>query len=148
MKVILKADVKGSGKTGELVNVSDGFARNYLLPRGLAMEADTKALNELKGKADAVKHRAEYENQRAQDSRKALEGKQIHIIARAGSAGRLFGSVTSKEIAAEIKTQCGIDIDKRKIVLESDIKAFGSYNIEIKLHPGITAKLTVSVGEQ
>jgi large subunit ribosomal protein L9 len=147
MKVILKDDLKGSGKAGELISVSDGYARNYLIPRGLAMEADSKAINELHGKEEAVKHRAVVEKQMAEDSRRALDGRNIALVAKAGSAGKLFGSVTSKEIAATIKAQYGIDIDKRKIVLASDIKTFGSYNIEIKLHPGVVAKLTVEVGE-
>jgi len=147
MKVILKEDVKGSGKAGELVNVSDGYARNYLLPRGLAVEADSKALNELRGREEAVKHRAEAVLVSAQESRKALDGRTVRVTARAGSAGRLFGSITSKEIAAAIKEQHGIDIDRRKIVLDADIKTFGSYDIEIKLHQGVTARLTIAVGE-
>ena len=147
MKVILKADVRGSGKAGELVNVSDGYARNFLLPRGLAMEADQKALNELHNRQESEKHRAVVERETAEESRRLLNGRKISLTAKAGSAGRLFGAVTSKEIAAAIKSQCGIDIDRRKIVLDADIKAFGVYDIEIKLHPGIIAKLTVEVGE-
>ncbi len=147
MKVILKADVKGSGKAGELVNVSDGYARNYLLPRALAIEADERALNELRGREEAKKHRAVQEEQTARDTAKSLAGKTVHVNARAGSAGRLFGSVTSKEIAAAIGEQLKIDVDRRKIVLDADIKAFGSYEIEVKLHPGIAARLTVAVGE-
>ena len=147
MKVILKADVRGSGKAGELVNVSDGYARNFLLPRGLAMEADQKALNELHNRQESEKHRAVVERETAEESRRLLNGRKISLTAKAGSAGRLFGAVTSKEIAAAIKSQCGIDIDRRKIVLDADIKAFGVYDIEIKLHPGIITKLTVEVGE-
>ena len=148
MKVILKADIKGSGKAGELVNVSDGYARNYLFPRALAVEADQKAMNELRGRKEAKKHQEELEEQKARKAKAELSGKTVRLTARAGSAGRLFGAVTSKEIASAIKSQFGIDIDKRKIVLDADIKAFGSYKIEIKLHPGISAELTVAVGEQ
>lgn len=148
MKVILKADIKGSGKAGELVNVSDGYARNYLFPRALAVEADQKAMNELRGRQEAKKHQEELEEQKAREAKAELSGKTVRLTARAGSAGRLFGAVTSKEIASAIKLQFGIDIDKRKIVLDADIKAFGSYKIEIKLHPGISAELTVAVGEQ
>jgi large subunit ribosomal protein L9 len=148
MKVILKADVKGSGKAGEMANVSDGYARNFLLPRGLAIAADAAAVNELRGREEALKHRAEEEKRAAERAGKELSGKTVHLTAKAGSAGRLFGSVTSKEIAAAIRAQTGFDIDRRKIVLDADIKAFGSYAIEIKLHPGTVAKLTVMVGEQ
>jgi large subunit ribosomal protein L9 len=148
MKVILKADIKGSGKAGELVNVSDGYARNYLFPRALAVEADQKAMNDLRGREEAKKHQAQVEEQNARAAKAALSGKTVRLTARAGSAGRLFGAVTSKEIASAIKSQFGIDIDKRKIVLDADIKAFGSYKIEIKLHPGVAAELTVAVGEQ
>jgi len=148
MKVILKADVKGSGKADELINVSDGYARNFLLPKGLAIEASAQALNDFHNKEEAIKHRADFEKQTAQDAANKLSGAVIKVYAKAGSAGRLFGAVTSKEIACDIKAQCGIDIDKRKIVLGSDIKAFGSFDIEIKLYPGIIAKLSVTVGEQ
>jgi large subunit ribosomal protein L9 len=147
MKVILKADVRGAGKTGELANVSDGYARNFLLPRGLAVEADGAALNELHGREQAKKHQAEVEESTARANKAALDGKTVRVTAKAGTAGRLFGAVTSKEISAAIKSQFGFTVDKRRIVLDADIKAFGSYQFEIKLHPGITAKMTVAVGE-
>lgn len=147
MKVILKEDVKGSGKAGELVNVSDGYARNFLLPRGLAAEADAKAMNDLHNKEVAKKHHEEVELQNAREAAQKLSGKVVQVYAKAGSAGRLFGSVTSKEIAAAIKSQFSIDIDRRKIVLDADIKAFGTYEFEIKLHPGVSTRLSVAVGE-
>ena len=148
MKVILKADIRGTGKSGELVNVSDGYARNFLLPRGLAREADAAALSDLHNKQEAARHHQEMERIAAQEAAKKLAGAIVRVTAKAGSAGRLFGSVTSKEIAAALNAQFGVDIDKRKIVLDSDIKNFGTYPIEIKLYPGITAKLSVAVGEQ
>ena len=147
MKVILKADLKGTGKAGQLVNVSDGYAKNYLIPRGLAIEADTRALNELHGKEEAQKHRAQIEKQNALDAAQKLKGATVRVAAKAGAGGRLFGSVTAKEIAAAVKEQLGIDIDRRKIDLREDIKAFGTYEAQIRLHPGIAAQLQVTVGE-
>lgn len=146
MKVILKEDVRGQGKKGQLVNVSDGYARNFLLPRGLAVEADAQAMNDLKNKEEAARHHAAMEKQAAQEAAKALQGKGLRLTARAGQGGRLFGSVTTKEVAEALKAQYGLDVDKRKIVM-ADIKAFGSYEAEIKLHAGITAKITVTVAE-
>jgi large subunit ribosomal protein L9 len=147
MKVILKVDVQGSGKAGELINAKDGYARNYLLPRGLAIEANTQALNEMHNKDDAKKFKAEKEKQTAQEIAKRLKDVTVKVSAKAGTGGRLFGAVTSKEIATAVKQQFKLDIDKRKIVLEKDIKAFGITEIEIKLYPGIATKLKVEVGE-
>ncbi len=146
MKVILKEDVKGQGKKGQLVNVSDGYARNFLLPRGLAMEADAQAMNDLKNKEEAARHHAAMEKQNAEEAAKALKGKTVKLTAKAGSAGRLFGSVTTKEVAEGLKAQFQVDVDKRKISM-ADVKAFGSYEAEVKLYPGISAKITVMVGE-
>ena len=146
MKVILKEDVRGQGKKGQLVNVSDGYARNFLLPRGLAVEADAQAMNDLKNKEEAARHHAAKEKQAAEEAARALQGKGLRLTARAGQGGRLFGSVTTKEVAEALKAQYGLDVDKRKIVM-ADIKAFGSYEAEIKLHAGITAKITVTVAE-
>lgn len=147
MKVILLADVKGSGKKGELATVSDGYARNYLFPRGLAKEANAQAMNELKNHEESVKHKIEVEKAAAEDAAKKLEGKTVKLFAKAGQGGKIFGSVTAKEIAEELKKSYGVDIDKRKIVLDADIKAFGSYQCEIKLYPGISAKIFAMVGE-
>ena len=146
MKVILKEDVKGQGKKGQLVNVSDGYARNFLLPRGLAMEADAQAMNDLKNKEEAARHHAAMEKQNAEEAAKALKGKTVKLTAKAGSAGRLFGSVTPKEVAEGLKAQFQVEVDKRKISM-ADVKAFGSYEAEVKLYPGISAKITVMVGE-
>ena len=113
MKVVLLSDVKGHGKKGELCNVSDGYARNFLFPKKLAVEADNAALNELKNREQAAAHHKQEEINAANATAKALNGKEVVIKAKAGSNGKLFGSVTSKEIAAEIKNKLGIDIDKK-----------------------------------
>lgn len=147
MKVILTKDVQGSGKKGDLVNVSDGYARNFLLPKGLAIEANAQAMGELKAKEAAAAHKAAVEKQAALDLAAKLEGKTVKLTAKAGANGKLFGSVTAKEISEELKKQFGAEIDKRKISLDSDIKAFGSYTAVVKLHPGITASIYVVVGE-
>ena len=147
MKVILTQDVKGSGKKGELVKVSDGYARNLLLPKGLAIEASAQALGEMKARQASVEHKAAVEKQAAQEMAGKIGGKTVKIAAKAGANGKLFGSVTSKEISEELSRQFGAQIDKRKIVMDSDIKAFGSYTVQVKLHPGIAADVYVVVGE-
>ena len=146
MKVILKADVKSLGKAGELVNASDGYARNFLLPKGLAIEANKTAMNEFKNKQKAEKfHKAE-ELKAAQEAAARLEGKTVKLNAKAGANGKLFGSVTTKDVAETIKADFGEEIDKRKIVME-DIKAFGTVEAEVKVYPGVTAKIFVNVTE-
>ncbi len=146
MKVVLLQDVKGHGKKGELCNVSDGYARNFLFPKKLAVEADSTALNELKNREQAAAHHKQEEINAAKATAEALNGKAVTIKAKAGSNGKLFGSVTSKEIAAEIKNTLGIEIDKKKMSV-ADIKNFGEYTAEIKLYQGISAKITVKVCE-
>lgn len=146
MKVILKEDVKGQGKKGELVNVSDGYARNFLFPRNLAVPADAQAMNELRNKEEAARHRLLVEKQEAEETARRLSGKTLKLSAKAGQAGRLFGSVTTKEVAEELKRQFQVSVDKRKIEM-ADIKAFGSYEAVVKLTQGITAKMTVMVSE-
>ena len=146
MKVILKQDVKGQGKKGELVNVSDGYARNFLFPRGLAAEADAQAMNELKNREESIRHHAEMEKKAAQETAAKLKGQTLKLTARAGQGGKLFGSVTTKEVAEELGRQFGVTVDKRKIAM-NDIKAFGSCTAEIKLLQGITAEITVMVTE-
>lgn len=147
MKVVLLEDVKGSGKKGELINVSDGYARNYLFPRKLAKEANAQALNELKNAAEAKAFKIKSETDAAQKTASLINGKTVKFYAKAGQGGRLFGSITAKEIAEELKKQFKVDIDKRKINLDGDIKAFGTYECEIKLYSGITAKVYALVGE-
>ena len=146
MKVILLADVKGHGKKGELVNVSDGYARNFLFPKKLAVEADNAAMSEFKSREEAKIHHKEEEIAAAKATAAKLEGKTVTMKAKAGNGGKLFGSVTSKEVAQEIKNSLGIEIDKKKMTM-ADIKNFGEYTAEIKLYTGITAKITVVVTE-
>lgn len=146
MKVILLQDVKGHGKKGELCNVSDGYARNFLFPKKLAVEADNAALNELKNREQAAAHHKQEEINAAKETAAKLNGKTVTIKAKAGSNGKLFGSVTSKEIASEIAKSLGIEIDRKKMSV-ADIKNFGEYTAEIKLYTGIIAKITVKVTE-
>ena len=146
MKVILKEDVKSIGKKGTLVNVSDGYARNFLLPKGLAIEATAGALGEMKSKQESERHRLEQELILAKENAAKLSGKTVKVTAKAGQNGKLFGSVTSKEISEAIKAQYSISVDKRKIDV-ADIKNFGTYEAEVKFPQGVTAKVTVQVGE-
>ena len=146
MKVVLLQDVKGLGKKGELVNTSDGYARNFLFPRKLAMEANSQAMSELKNREAAEKHRIDMEIAAAKASAEKLEGKTVRLTAKAGANGKLFGSVTPKDVAAAIAQQFSIELDKRKVVVE-DIKAFGTYPVEVKLYNGISAAMFVLVGE-
>lgn len=146
MKVILKADVKSLGKKGELVNTSDGYARNFLFPMGLAVEANATAMNDFNNKENAKKfHKAE-ELKAAKAIAEKIEGKTFKLTAKAGANGKLFGSVTAKDVAAKIKNDIGEDIDKRKITM-TDIKAFGTVQAEIKVYQGVSAKIFVQVTE-
>ena len=146
MKVVLLADVKGHGKKGELCNVSDGYARNFLFPKKLAIEANATAMNELRNREESKAHHIAEEKKTAEETAAKLDGKQIEITAKAGASGKLFGAVTAKEFAAEIKKKFDIDIDRRKMQV-ADIKQFGEYTAEIKLYSGITAKMQVIVKE-
>lgn len=147
MKVILLQDVKGTGKKGELVEVSDGYARNFLLPKKVAKKATAQAMSELKNAEESKAFKIEKEKKNANAAKAVIEGKSLNITAKAGQGGRLFGSVTAKEIAAELKKQFSLSVDKRKISLDTDIKAFGTYNAEVKLYTGIIANLKVVVTE-
>ena len=147
MKVVLLADVKGSGKKGELVNVSDGYARNFLFPKKLAKEANAQALNELKNAQESQAFKIKQETEAAQASANKINGKSVSIFAKAGQGGKLFGSVTAKEIAEAIKKQYGVYVDKRKIDTKGDMKAFGTYECEVKLYSGITATVKAVVTE-
>ncbi len=146
MKVVLKQDVKGLGKKGQLVNASDGYARNFLFPKNLAVEANAQNMSELKNREQAEKYRIATETAAAQKAADEISGKTIKMTAKAGQNGKLFGSITSKEIAEKLNTEFGIKADKRKIVVD-DIKQFGTYEFEVKLYQGISAKLFVMVGE-
>ncbi len=146
MKVVLKQDVKGLGKKGELVNTSDGYARNFLFPKGLAVEANAQSMTELRNREQAQKYKIETETAAAKKAASEIQGKTIRIKAKAGQNGKLFGSVTSKEIAEKLKEEFKLDVDKRKVIVD-DIKQFGTFEFEVKLYTGISAKLFVSVGE-
>lgn len=146
MEVILKADVKGLGKKGEKVKASDGYARNFLFPKGLAVEANAQSLTELRNREQSNQHKIDMEVAAANDSKSKLNDKTIKITAKAGSNGRIFGSVTAKEVALEIEKQFAVKVDKRKITMD-DIKNFGSYKIQVKLYTNIVAEMTVMVGE-
>ncbi|MCQ2514722.1 MAG: 50S ribosomal protein L9 [Ruminococcus sp.] len=148
MKVILLQDVKALGKKGELVEASDGYARNFLLPKKLAKEANAQAMNEYKNAESSKNFKIATEKAQAESYKQKLEGKVFEMKAKAGQGGKLFGSVTSKQVAEEIKKQYSINIDKRKVVLENDIKEFGTYKAEVKLYSGISAKIDVKVTEE
>ncbi|MFR3961553.1 50S ribosomal protein L9 [Eubacterium ventriosum] len=145
MKVILLEDVKSLGKKGEIVNVNDGYARNFILPKKLGLEATSKNLNDLK----LQKQNDEKVSQEKLDAAKALaeeiKEKSITVKIQAGVEGKVFGSISSKEIATEAKKQLNMDIDKKKIVIPDAIKSLGTYNVNIKLHKDVTATLTVKV---
>ena len=146
MKVILKADVKTLGKKGDLVNTSDGYARNFLFPKGLAVEANKTAMNEFNSKETAKKfHKAE-ELKAAQETAEKLNAMTFKLTAKAGSNGKLFGSVTAKDVANKIKQETNIDVDKRKIGM-SDIKAFGTVEADVKIYQGVVAKIYIQVSE-
>lgn len=148
MKVILLQDVKALGKKGDLVTASDGYARNFLFPKNIAKPANAQAMNEYKNAESSKNYKIETQKAQANHNKGVLEGKVIEMTAKAGQGGRLFGSVTAKEISNEIKKLYSISVDKRKVVLDSDIKAFGTYNAEVKLYTGISAKIKIQVSEE
>ncbi len=147
MKVILLCDVKGQGKKDQIVDVSDGYARNFLLPQKKAIPADAKATNELKNKEEAKQFKISEERKAAQALADKIKDIQIKIKMEHGQDGRLYGSVTAKDIAEKLKENTGIDVDKRKILIKESIKAYGNYTIEVKLMADISAKFTVLVHE-
>jgi len=147
MKVILLQDVKAQGKKGDLINVSDGYARNFLFPKGLAKEANQQALNELKGKQEAIKYHKNVEEEKARNIAERMKDFTIELKAKCGENGKLFGSVTSKEIAAELKKKYNIEIDKRKLDIGDGIKTIGTTNVKAHLYTGITGTFKVVVSE-
>ena len=147
MKVILQQDVKGQGKKGQLIEASDGYARNYLLPRKLAVAATAENVNAMKQQEKAKQAQMAAEKAAAQELAERLKGCQVRVIAKAGAGGRLFGSVTSKEISDALKAQCGIEIAKTKLVLPDPIKAFGGYQVKCRLGYEITGTVNVLVTE-
>ena len=148
MKVILTQDVKAQGKKGQIIEVSDGYAKNFLLKKGLAIEATAQALNDLKGKEAAKQHQIEVDRQNAKDTAQKLTAISVKIKGTAGADGRFYGSITAKDIAQALQEQHGIEIDRRKLQLDAPIKAFGSYSIEIKLYPEVTGKVQLVVAEE
>ena len=145
MQVIVNKDIKGTGKKGDVVKVSDGYARNMLLPRGLAIEATNANVKSLeKAKANEAQKKAE-EKAQAQAIAESLKDKKVVIKTKSGEGGRLFGSITSKDIADAIKTQLSLDIDKKKIELKNPVKQLGHFDVEIKLYPEVKGVLTVEI---
>ena len=147
MKVILLEDVKKLGKKGDLVDVSDGYARNFLFPRNLAKEATEGSLKQLKQEKDALAKKKQKELEQAKELAKVLSNTTVTLKVKAGEQGKLFGSVTSKDISEALKKQYNIEVDRRKIELQEPIKSLGSYKVDVKLAPGVDAKLSVKIVE-
>ena len=148
MKVVFLADVKGQGKKDQTKEVSDGYARNFLLPKKLAVPADAKMMNEIKNKEASKQHKIDTEKADAKALAEKLQKITVKITAQAGGDGRLYGSVTSKDISEALAKQFGITIDKRKMTLDEPIKAFGLYSIDVKLYTEISGKINVSVSDK
>ena len=148
MKVILLQDVKGKGKKGQMIEVSDGYARNFMLPRKMAIEATADAVNTMRMNDKATAERIAREKAEALDTSKKLRELTVVVKAKGGGAGRLFGSITNQEIADALKTSAGIALDKRKIVIADPIKTVGTYTVTCKLGYEITAPLTVKIEEE
>ena len=148
MKVILLQDVKGTGKKNEVKEVSDGYARNFLLPKKLAVPADNTNMKELNEKNKSIENKAQKEYEAAVELGKKMEELSVVIYSKAGDGGRLFGSITSKDIAEQIKKQHNIEVDKRKITLDEPIRVLGSRFVDIKIHQKVTTKIRVDVKEK
>ena len=145
MKVILLKDVKGTGKKDQIIEVSDGFGRNYLLPRKLAVEATNEAVNSIENSKSAAKHREDVKKNEAEQAARELKGKTVTVKVRAGENGRLYGSITTQEIADALKAQHGVELDKRKIEVEGKVTSVGQTSITIKLYPGVAAKMNLVI---
>jgi large subunit ribosomal protein L9 len=146
MKIIFLKDVQGSGKAGEIKEVKDGYARNQLIPKGLAIEATKANLDMLAQKKAAVAHQKDLEKKAAEKTAAKIDGKTFKIAAKAGESGKLFGSVTAKDISAVLKKE-GHDVDKRKLSVKDDIKTCGTYEVEAKFYTGVAAKFFINVSE-
>jgi large subunit ribosomal protein L9 len=144
MRVILKEDVEGLGSIGQMVNVSDGYARNYLIPKDLAVEANPRNLKRFEHEKRQIMAKAEKVKKAAEDVAQRLSGLKLEIMAKAGEGGKLFGSITTMDIADALSRQ-GIDIDRRRISVEEQIKRLGTYDVSIRLHPDVNVKLSVEV---
>lgn len=145
MKVILKADIKGVGKKDQVINASDGYARNFLLPKGLAVEANSENMSKLKAKEDSKAYRKEQEKEEAKKVSERLAGIQLKVPVKAGENGKIFGGVSAKEIADLLKSNYGIEVDKKKIDLKETIKTLGLRTVTIKLYDGVIGNLKVDV---
>ncbi|MCH5192401.1 MAG: 50S ribosomal protein L9 [Oscillospiraceae bacterium] len=148
MKVIFLQDVKGSGKKGDVKEVADGYARNFLIGKGLAVEANAKNMSDLAGKKSSEQHKADVAKQEALDAAAKIKDKKVVCRSKAGQGGKLFGSVTAGNIADLIEQQLGVKVDKKKVSLSSEIKSFGTYTAEVKFLAGISEKITVEVTEE
>ena len=148
MKVVLLQDVKAQGKKNDIVEVSEGYARNFLFPKKLAIPADAKAINDIKNKKSSEAHKVELERVAAKELATKLDGITVKLSVEGGSEGRLYGAVTAKDIAEALKCQFGVEIDKRKIMLDAPIKSYGTYKIDVKLYQEIIGKVTVMVIEK
>lgn len=148
MKVILKQDIKGVGKKDQIINASDGYARNFLLPKGLAVVADSTNMSNLKSKNEANAYKKNQELENAKSIANKLNETTLKIKAKVGENGKLFGGITSKEISEHLKKDFNIDVDKKKIVLNENIKQIGTTLVQVKLYEGVVAKLKVMVEEQ
>ncbi|NLK17485.1 MAG: 50S ribosomal protein L9 [Clostridiales bacterium] len=144
MKVILKQDVKGQGKKGEIVNVNDGYARNYLIPKGLAVEATADAVNSAMLKKQAAEYHRKMERKEALAAKQRLDDLTVNLKVKCGKSGKIFGSVTSTQVSEKL-AEMGYTVDKKKIMLKEPIKNAGIYTVDVKLYPEITAKLKVIV---
>lgn len=147
MKIILLEDVKSLGKKGEIVNVSDGYARNMILPKKLGLEATSKNLNDLKLQNQHAEKVAQENLEAARNFAEELKDKKVEVKMKAGEGGRTFGSISTKEIAEAAKKQLGLELDKKKMILKDPIKALGTYEVQIKLHPQVTGTFSVHVSE-
>lgn len=147
MKVVLLQDVKGQGKKDQIINVSDGYARNFLFPKKLAAVADAKVLNEIANKEASQKHKVELETAEAREVAKKLEGIQLLFKLPCGADGKIYGSITTKDISEELEKKHNIIIDKRKITCDAAIKAYGKYELDVKLYTNVNGKINIIVTE-
>ena len=145
MKVILLKDIKGTGKKDQILEVSDGFGRNYLLPRKLAVEATSEALNSIEKSKSAAKHREDVKKNEAEQAARDLKGKTVTVRVRAGENGRLYGSITTQEIADALKAQHGVELDKRKIELDEKVTSVGQTTITLKMYAGVATKMNLVI---
>lgn len=148
MKVILTQDVKGQGKKDQIVEVSDGYARNFLLPKKLAIPADAKAINEIKNKEASLKHKIDTERAEAKALAEKLTAISLKLVCKSGSDGRLYGAVTAKDIADALEKNHGISVDKRKITIPEPIKSYGKYELDVKLYTDVSGKINLLVTDK